>query len=47
MPVGVPPVPLTFAVKLTDCPYAEGLREEASVTVVLAGPITNVPVATP
>ena len=36
MPLGVPPLPLTVAVKVTDCPALLGLAEEASVTVAAA-----------
>ena len=39
LPVGVPApgaVTLTVAVKVTDCPITEGLREEVTVVVVLA-----------
>ena len=34
VPVGVPPVPVTVAVKLTDCPYTDGFDEEVSVVVL-------------
>jgi hypothetical protein len=36
VPVGTPPAPETVAVKLTACPNADGLSEEASVVVVAA-----------
>ena len=35
VPVGVPEVAETFAVKLTACPYPDGFRLEATVVVVL------------
>ncbi len=38
-PVGVPPVPVTVAVKVTDWPYTDGLLLLASV-VVVAGDVT-------
>ena len=33
VPVGVPPVPVTVAVKVTDCPAVEGLSEETKLAV--------------
>lgn len=40
VPVGVPPVPVTVAVKVTDCPFCEGLTDDVSA-VVLALVLTN------
>ena len=37
LPVAVPPVEVTVAVKVTDCPKAEGLALEVRVVVVVAG----------
>jgi hypothetical protein len=34
MPVGVGDPPVTVAVKMTDCPMAEGLGEEVTAVVV-------------
>jgi hypothetical protein len=36
-PVGVPELPVTVAVKVTDCPSVEGFEEEPSETVAVAG----------
>lgn len=44
VPVGVPPVPVTVAVNVTDCPAVEGLSEET--TLVLEGCPTTVCVTT-
>lgn len=33
VPVGVPPVPVTVAVNVTDCPAVEGLSEETTLVV--------------
>jgi hypothetical protein len=40
VPVGVPPVPVTVAVNVTDWPAVDGLTDEAS-TVVLGLPLTT------
>jgi len=34
VPVGVPPLPVTVAVKVTDCPNTEGFCEDVSVVVL-------------
>lgn len=34
VPVGVPPIPLTWAVKVTDAPEVDGFSEEVTVVVV-------------
>jgi len=39
VPVGGPPEPLTFAVKVTEAPYVEGFAEDERV-VVVAVPVT-------
>jgi hypothetical protein len=33
-PVGVPPLPVTVAVKVTGFPYAEGLEDDVTLVVV-------------
>lgn len=38
VPVGVPPLPVTVAVKVTACPAKEGFSEEITVVVVVATP---------
>jgi hypothetical protein len=35
VPVGVPPAPLTVAVKVTDCPATDGFTEEVSAVVLV------------
>lgn len=37
LPVGVPAEEVTFAVKVTDCPYVEGFADEVSATEVAPG----------
>ena len=37
VPNGIPPLELTTAVNITDCPNADGLIEEETVVVVAAG----------
>src|SRR5437016_1933335 len=44
-PVGVPPLDVTVAVKLTPCPYVEGFADELTVVVVLAPLMVSVWVA--
>jgi hypothetical protein len=34
VPVGVPPLPVTVAVKVTELPYGEGLRDDMTLVVV-------------
>ena len=41
VPVGVPPEPVTVAVKVTDCPYREGLGEELKVVLVATVPVAS------
>src|SRR2546422_703922 len=49
LPPGVPDPPegVTVAVKVTDCPNTEGLREEETVVVVPTSPELNVKLAMP
>ena len=35
-PVGVPPLPVTVAVKVTGLPYADGLEDDVTPVVVVA-----------
>lgn len=35
VPVGVPPLPLAWAVKVTDVPEVDGFNEEVTVVVVV------------
>src|SRR4030081_2277565 len=46
VPVGTGPIPLTTAVKVTDCPNTDGFTEDVTVVVDTAAATSTIPSST-